>query len=120
MIGNKVFLFVGLVFLLSSCTTYQVDAATYKWTDNKGQVNYSPMPPGGIAFSTLTPSSQQSSTESRLLKNTQEISLIQQHNCQEATYLFHTLEQMHDKNEEDKINDMTKAQEAMRKYCQLS
>lgn len=123
MIGNKVFLFIMLVLSLSSCTTYQVDAATYKWTDDKGQINHSQMPPGGIAFSTLRAPSESQSVlaETALLKNTQGMSLIQQHNCQEATHLFNALKQAHDKNEQEKMNDdMLKAKEDMRKYCQTS
>ncbi len=117
MIGNRLFLFAGLVILLSSCTTYQVDAATYKWTDNKGQVNHSPMPPGGIAYSTLMP---QAPSKAIALKNAQEdMSLIQQHNCQESKDLFHALEQSHDENDNQKEREgnMAKIKEDIRKYC---
>ena len=113
MIGNKGFLFVMLVLMLSSCTTYQVDAATYKWTDNKGQVNHSPMPPGGVAFSTLMPASQRSSAKTALSTNKHDTSLIEQYNCQEATHLLHALEQT-----QEKTDDIAKAKEDMRKYCQ--
>lgn len=117
MIGNRVFLFVMLALILSSCTTYQVDAATYKWTDSKGEVNHAPMPPGGVAFSTLMPVLTISSTDSAssLSKDAQDTLLIQQYNCQEATYLLQALEQNREIG-----SDISKAKEDIQKYCQAS
>lgn len=120
MIGNKVFLFVVLVLILSSCTTYQVDAAIYKWTDSKGEVNHAPMPPGGVAFSTLVPVASTLSAETILSKNTHDTLLIQQYNCQEAKQLQHALEQSEENHNKDKsVNSLVeKAQNDIYKYCQ--
>ena len=138
MIGKRAFLFAIGLMLLSSCTTYQVDAATYKWTDKNGQVNYTQSPPRHTAYSIMTPApaylSQVSAKAEPLPKITaeqQDIKIIYEHNCKEATGLLNSIEQAGHKQvavldsqgkqkvltPEERAVYAEKAKQDMSKYC---
>jgi hypothetical protein len=140
MIGNRAFIFVALLVLISSCTTYQIDAATYKWTDKNGQVNYTQAPPSQSAYTTLAEPAPTRIVSTPPLVNQreaektsahQDMTAIYEHNCKEATTLLNSLEQAGDKQvamldsqgqkkyltPEERLSYTEKAKQDMSKYC---
>ncbi len=137
--GKKLCVFVGLAVTLSACTTYQIDAATYKWTDNKGQINYTQTPPNNALAATLIttpnlvepPVLKNKKANQLLVQKDQEMTVIQEYNCKEAKNLLNSLEQAGDKqvavldnqgnkkylSNDERENYSIKAKEEVKKYC---
>ena len=114
MIGKKTFLFIVLLSALSACTTYQVDAAIYKWTDSDGRVNYTQTPPNHAAtLLSIKPNNSSNSTNNNVNLSTaqhdKDMKVIYQHNCEEATRLL----QM----PQTAAAVIAKAKEDRHKYC---
>lgn len=136
--GIKLGVLIALGSILSACMTYQVDAATYKWTDSNGQVNYTQTAPNNALVSTII-TAPVISAEIPVLKNKvmmtakqdTDMDIIEQYNCNEAKNLLHSLQEAGDKQvavldpqgnkkyltAAEKSDYSAKAKNEVKKYC---